>query len=535
MKILLVAVFGLLCCIVRPVTAGDATASQRVHVFHHENVLGTSLELKVVTASPGEADRAEAVTLGEIDRLAHILSTYEASSEVSRWLRTSRVPVQVSPELYEVLGLFDLWRTRSHGALDAAAQNICQLWQAAASQDRLPEPAAITAAAVAVKQQHWMLDATAHTATHLTDVPLVFNSFAKSYVASRACDAAMAAAKVDALVLNIGGDLVVRGDLTETVGIADPRADAENDPPVARVRVRNQAIATSGNYRRGVAIGGRWFSHIVDPRNGQPVDHVLSASVVAADACDAGALATACCVLQPEASLRLVASWPDAQCLLLTRDGRRLASKGWHALEIPTVVAGDSRGLLSAPQAVQLIDTAVPRAAAAVSAAGEAAVPAKAPWDEACELLVNLELSRFDGRRTTRPFVAVWIEDADKYPVRTLALWFYGKRWLADLKGWSRGEQLRGLAETTDLTQSMSSATRPPGKYTLKWDGKDNSGKLVKAGKYTVCIEAVREHGTYQIIRQEMDFAGTAAKVELKGNVEIAAASLDYHRKGDGH
>jgi len=149
--------------------------------------------------------------------------------------------------------------------------------------------------------------------------------------------------------------------------------------------------------------------------------------------------------------------------------------------------------------------------------------------------VVSFELSRIEGRRNSRPFVAVWIEDADKYPVRTLALWFSGKRWLADLKSWNRGEQLRALAETTDLMPTISSATRPAGKYTLKWDGKDNSGKLVKSGKYTVCLEAVREHGTYQIIRQDLACNGSAAKVEMKGNVEIAAASLDYHHKADGH
>ena len=35
-------------------------------------------------------------------------------------------------------------------------------------------------------------------------------------------------------------------------------------------------------------------------------------------------------------------------------------------------------------------------------------------------------------------------------------------------------------------------------------------GKPVKPGKYTVCIEVTREHGTYQVYRQEMDFSGTA-------------------------
>lgn len=79
-------------------------------------------------------------------------------------------------------------------------------------------------------------------------------------------------------------------------------------------------------------------------------------------------------------------------------------------------------------------------------------------------------------------------------------------------------------------SSSVSSATRPGGKYTLKWDGKDNAGKFVKAGKYTVCIEAAREHGAYQVIRQEVDFNGAPKQLQLPGNQEIASASLDYHK-----
>ena len=54
----------------------------------------------------------------------------------------------------------------------------------------------------------------------------------------------------------------------------------------------------------------------------------------------------------------------------------------------------------------------------------------------------------------------------------------------------------------------------------------------MKAGVYTVCIEAAREHGTYQIIRQEMDFSAVPRHMDLTANVEIASASLDYHKLG---
>jgi hypothetical protein len=80
------------------------------------------------------------------------------------------------------------------------------------------------------------------------------------------------------------------------------------------------------------------------------------------------------------------------------------------------------------------------------------------------------------------------------------------------------------------LIGSISSATRPAGKYTVNWDGKDNAGKYVKPGKYTVYLEAAREHGTYQLIHQEMDFNGEPKKIDLPGNTEVTAATLDYHR-----
>jgi FAD:protein FMN transferase len=494
--------------------AADPPAPGRAwHVFQHEHVLGTSLELKISAPTAAEAARAEAAALAELDRLAKILSAYDPASEFSRWLETWQKPVPVSPALFEVLGLFDDWRTRSGGALDASAAVACDLWKRAAAWQRLPSEDELGAAVAAAREPHWRLDPALHTATRLSRAPLILNSFVKSYLASRACDAVLASGRIEAAVVNIGGDLVVRGDWTEPVQIVNPRAAEENSEPVARLRVRNRAVATSGTYRRGVQIGGQWFSHIVDPRTARPVDHILSATVVAPEATDAGALATAFCVLAPEASLRLAASLRNVECLLLTKDGRRLTSAGWVQLEGPRVQlasAGPVTGLGPAPSATP---------------------PNAGTWDGDFELIVTLEIARQDGRRTARPYLAVWIENQEKVPVRTLALWFNSQRWLPDLRSWQRGDQRRALADGTQIVRSVSGATRAPGRYTLKWDGKDDRGQPVKAGRYTVLIEAVREHGTYQIIRQDMEFAGAPQQAQLKGNVEVNSASLDYRRK----
>ena len=63
------------------------------------------------------------------------------------------------------------------------------------------------------------------------------------------------------------------------------------------------------------------------------------------------------------------------------------------------------------------------------------------------------------------------------------------------------------------------------------WDGKDNNGKQLAGGEYTITIEAVREHGTYQSIRKEVVIEGKPFTEELKGNVEIKSASIEYRRK----
>jgi hypothetical protein len=342
---------------------------------------------------------------------------------------------------------------------------------------------------------------------------LRLNTFAKSYIIDRACAAALTVPGIDAVVVNAGGDIVVRGNLTEPIAVVNPRANAENDAPMARLAVQNQTVATSGDYRRGVQVGKNWHSHVVDPRSGKPASEVISATVVHPDAVVAGALSTAFNVLSPTESQQLAATYPEAAYLLVTKDGKQLSNAKWSDL---VVSQPESTNVLVADGSSRLMTAKV---------MGISSLAAK-PWNPEYELLINLELAKFEGR-FRRPFVAIWIEDEDRNPVRNIALWYNKPRWLNELKVWySNSRQQEGFDPA-----SIASATRSPGAYTLKWDGKDDKGQFVKAGKYTVVIEAAREHGTYQLIRQEMNFNNKAKQETLPGNVEIAAASLDYHKK----
>src|ERR1051325_1778113 len=71
-------------------------------------------------------------------------------------------------------------------------------------------------------------------------------------------------------------------------------------------------------------------------------------------------------------------------------------------------------------------------------------------------------------------------------------------QWLPDLKRWYSSDQIRKRTDKTDMVDAISRPTRPPGKYTVIWNGKDDHGKPLPRGEYTLCIDAAREHGTYQ-------------------------------------
>ena len=467
-------------------------------ISHFENVLGTSMEIKIQTFTVNQQSIVEKAVIKEITRLSKILSTYDATSEFSKWMNTYQRAVPVSKELFEVLGLFDQWRIRSNGALDASAQVITKLWQNAALLQELPSAAEMKNAVSEVKKIDWQLDPVHHTATHLTNSPLVLNSFTKSYIIQHAAEVAMQIEKVQSVVVNIGGDIVVAGKSNETIQISNPKADAENDAPIEIIQIQNKAIATSGNYRRGERINGEWYSHIIDPRSGLTASEVISATVIANNATDAGALATACNILTPAESDNLAATIPGAEYLIVTKEGKRIKSKGWDLLTL--VVPVKSIPVITKPD----------------------------QWNPDFELAVNFELAQLPGF-ARRPFMAIWVEDADKKSVRTISIWFNKDRWLHELRVWYSTNYSQLIGETGKLN-SITSATRSAGKYTVKWDGKDDKGNYVKAGKYSIYIEAVREHGTYQLMTQEINCKGNSQLINLSGNAELASASLDYKK-----
>ena len=89
--------------------------------FFHENVLGTSMELRIIADDRESAEQGELRLLVEIDRLNAIYSEYEPTSEFSQLIQTAIGQTRpISSELAGTLKMCQQWKNASHGAFDPA-------------------------------------------------------------------------------------------------------------------------------------------------------------------------------------------------------------------------------------------------------------------------------------------------------------------------------------------------------------------------------------------------------------------------------
>lgn len=192
----------------------------------------------------------------------------------------------------------------------------------------------------------------------------------------------------------------------------------------------------------------------------------------------------------------------------------------------------DRRGALARLAGVALSLTGLTAFRRSTSADAHRRAP---KWDDRFELAVDLEIAPQQGARYHRPYVAVWVEDAEGRPVRTLSVWVNtsgrGPRYIRELRRWFSMERSQEDAGGPDLIATVSSATRLPGQYTVTWNGRDDRGAVVDQGSYRLVIEAAREHGSYQLMQQDLTLGAKPVAADLGSNEEIGRARVEYRRK----
>lgn len=138
------------------------------------------------------------------------------------------------------------------------------------------------------------------------------------------------------------------------------------------------------------------------------------------------------------------------------------------------------------------------------------------------QLEIQIELPKIETGTYHRPYVAVWIENEQQQPVRLIEAWLEKPDWIKDLRRFWRK---LGRSEP-ELVDAKTGATKGPGSYKVRWDGKDEQGKAVAAGTYVVFVEAAREQGGRNLAKQAFKWDGSAVQIEIKASKELGKIQL---------
>ena len=451
------------------------------HAFHADHVLGTSLDVTIAAVAAPLAQLAMDAIHAEIARLDRVLSGWRGDSELAALNRA--LHFRASPDLFALIQAGENWRGKSGGAFSLRLGGLASSTEPAALAARLAD------APVG-------LDAATSRISRPAELQFAVDAIAKGYIIDRALDAARAVPGVQGAMIDIGGDVACWGQAPNGtawhVGIADPCRTADNAAPSQVIALRNGAVASSGTGAR---------DHLIyDPRSGLPRQGMALATAVASNAADADALASAVYVLPPEEGIRLADSIPGAAVRLVAADGTVHASQGWGGLVLAQNVP------------------ARPRAAAPATGM---------PWPAGFAMKIGYTIPEMNGGRRSRPpYVTVWITNAAGEPVRTLAFYANKPRYMSEL--YVFWEKIGGA--NYGLVNAVTRPTRPPGAYSLEWDGKDDNGRALPQGRYTVNIEAAREHGGHSLQRIDIDAGATPADGDAAAQQELGAARVSYGR-----
>lgn len=271
-------------------------SARRALVRRTVPVMGTIAELGVVHRDARFAHAAMDAAVAELIDVDRRMSRFLATSEVGRAnALAARRAVEVSPATATVLAAALRWAEASDGAFDPCLGGAVALWDL---QHRHAPPGAVQVHRFAGRRLYRGLELGRSggrdvVVFHDADLAIDLGGIAKGWGVDRAVHALRSWGVSDAIV-NVGGDLYALGASEDgdpwEVGVRSP---VDPNTLVARFRLSDRAVATSGDYIQYFDHDGRRYHHLLDPRTGEPRrTSAHSLTIAAADCMGADAAAT---------------------------------------------------------------------------------------------------------------------------------------------------------------------------------------------------------------------------------------------------
>jgi len=302
----------------------------------HRLIMGTFARAVAVAADSKIAGKAIEAALSEIESVDRLMSDYKSDSEISQVNRDAfnRV-VAVSEPTYQVLRRSIEFSKLTGGAFDITVGPLVDLWRSAGKKGQTPSEEELAATKAKVGFEKLILDDKKQTVRFASEgMRLDLGGIAKGYAVDKAIEAMQKAGAIGGMV-DIGGDLRCfgkppKGKSKWSIGLQNPKPNKNTDESdlLLVLKLDNAAVATSGDYQQFVLIEGKRYSHIINRRTGAGAHGLSSVTIIADNATDADALATAVSVMGTEKGLALIEKMPGTEAILITAQYQIMKTNG---------------------------------------------------------------------------------------------------------------------------------------------------------------------------------------------------------------
>lgn len=277
-----------------------------------------SFRVLVVTDDHGDEklERLKNDVNDSLQRVNELMSTYIEDSDISKFNRSESTDWQsVDLETATVVQRSLEICEQTKGAFDPTVGPAVNAWNFGPGKKEQPEPPSAQQVDELLKLVGYEnLEARLEPPAirkSIANVKLDLSAIAKGYAVDRVGKTLRALGYENFMVV-VGGEVFTSGQrdsggpwnvAIENPDAAEPSGRTGRDSKGSQrvVKLSDQAIASSGDYRNFFEFEGQRYSHTIDPTTCKPVDHgMATASVIADDCMTADALATAVMVMGHE-------------------------------------------------------------------------------------------------------------------------------------------------------------------------------------------------------------------------------------------
>jgi thiamine biosynthesis lipoprotein len=292
----------------------------------HQLVMGTFARVVVIAKNSNAAGKCIESAFTQINKVDDLMSDYKSDSEISRLNRDGfKKAVKLSQSTYEVLQKSIEFSKRTNGAFDVSIGPLVELFRKAKDEQIFPDQNEIADARSKVGFEKLKLDDENRTVQFTVEgMQLDLGGIAKGCAVDKAVETMKTHGAIGGMV-DLGGDIrcfgaPLKGRDHWVIGLQNPDAGKglAGREVLLKLKMTNGAIATSGDYQQFVLIEGKRYSHIINRKTGTSTEGLSSVTIIADNATDADALATAVSVMGSENGLELIKKIPGAEAILIT-------------------------------------------------------------------------------------------------------------------------------------------------------------------------------------------------------------------------